>query len=62
MISGGLIQLGKHLISTWSSTQRIIALSSGEAEYYRMIRGCAEAMGTRSILEDMSVEREIKLS
>ena len=31
--SGGLIMLGKHVIRTWSATQRVIALSSGEAEF-----------------------------
>jgi hypothetical protein len=30
--SGGLIMLGTHLIRGWSATQRVIALSSGEAE------------------------------
>ena len=29
--SGGVIMLGGHLIKSWSSTQAIIALSSGEA-------------------------------
>ena len=52
---------GTHLIRTWSSTQKIIALSSGEAEYYGMVRGGAEAMGTRNILEDMNIERKIRL-
>jgi hypothetical protein len=39
--SGGLICFGKHLIRGWSSTQKVIALSSGEAEFYGMVRGAA---------------------
>ena len=54
--------IGSHLIRTWSSTQRVIALSSGEAEYYGMVRGGAEGLGTRSILEDMGINMKIKLS
>ena len=31
---------GRHNIKTWSSTQGVVALSSsGEAEYYAMIKG-----------------------
>ena len=35
---GGLIIRGKHLIRGWSAAQKVIALSSGEAEYYGMVR------------------------
>ena len=59
--SGGLIMLGTHLIRGWSATQRVIALSSGEAEYYGVVRGAAEAMGTQSILKDMGVSLTIRL-
>ena len=36
--SGGVIQLGKHTIRAWSNTQKVIALSSGEVEYYRIVK------------------------
>ena len=58
--SGGLIRFGQHLIRGWSSTQKVIALSSGEAEYYGLVRGTAEAMGTKSILTDMGVTVSIR--
>ena len=32
--SGGLMQIGTHLIQSWSGTQAVIALSSAEAELY----------------------------
>ena len=31
--------LGSHMIKGWSTTQSVIALSSGEAEYYGLVRG-----------------------
>ena len=37
--SGGVIMIGKHCIKTWSKTQDTIAPSSGEAEYYGIVRG-----------------------
>jgi len=59
--SGGVIRLGTHVLRGWSSTQKVIALSSGEAEYYGMVRGGAEALGTQSILGDLGVSRNVKL-
>ena len=38
--SGGITRLGKHTIRTWSLTQYVVALSSGEAEYCGMVKGC----------------------
>jgi hypothetical protein len=59
--SGGLITIGDHVIRFWSSTQKVIALSSGEAEYYGMVRAAAEGIGSKSILADMHVNVKLKL-
>ena len=59
--SGGTIHFGKHQLKFWSSTQKIIALSSGEAEYYGIVKGSAEAIGSRSILEDMGIRVAIRV-
>ena len=37
--SGGVVLLGNHAVKSWSSTQAVIALSSGEAEYYGLVKG-----------------------
>ncbi len=37
--SAGVIMINQHAVKTWSVTQDIIALSSGEAEYYGMVGG-----------------------
>eukprot|EP00969_Alexandrium_andersonii_P211431 9337587-Alexandrium_andersonii.AAC.1 len=34
--SGGMIKHGRHMLKAWSTTQTVIATSSGEAEYYGM--------------------------
>ena len=52
--------LGSHLIKSWSTTQQVIALSSGEAEYYSMVRGGSLGMGVSAIAKDMSVSFEIR--
>ena len=51
--SGGAIQLGHHLLKTWASTQQVIALSSGEAELYSIIKGSTQALGMKSLLQDL---------
>ena len=43
---------GKHLIRSWSTTQRTIALSSGEAELYAASRGG----GLNRILKEIGCE------
>ena len=41
--SGGLVMLGNHMIKSWSSSQPLIALSSGEAELYALAEAAAQA-------------------
>ena len=36
-------------------------MSSGEAEYYGMVRGGAEALGTKSIMADLGLNTSVKL-
>ena len=52
---------GCHCIKTWSATQQVIALSSGEAEYYGMVKGAANAMGVSGMFQDMGVQHTIIL-
>ena len=54
--------LGCHCVKTWSSTQYIIALSSGEAEYYGVMRGASQAIGIKSMLYDMGVDTDIEIN
>ena len=45
--------LGAHTLKTWSRTQSLIALSSGESELYATLRAAAEALGIISIMKDL---------
>ena len=59
---GGVIRLGKHLIKGWRRMQAVVALSSGEAEYYAIVKGTSEGMGIRGILWDMGFVGRISVS
>ena len=47
--------MGRHLLKSWSTTQPVIALSSGEAELYSLVKTAAQATGLFSILEDCNL-------
>ena len=52
---------GQHVIKSWAKAQQVIALSSGEAELYACVKVSAEAMGLKSVLQDMGKNAEIKI-
>ena len=47
--SGGVLTLGAHLIKSYSRQQKLIALSSAEAEFYAMIEAVTCAKGLLSL-------------
>jgi len=59
--SGGCIMLGKHAIKTWSSTQSSISLSSGEAEFYGVIKGAGMGLGFQSLLADLGLQVPLRV-
>jgi hypothetical protein len=59
--SGGMIMLGKHVIKTWSSTQTLTSLSSGEAEYYGLVKGASQGLGYQALMRDFSLEFPLEL-
>ena len=52
--NGGCVMRGTHCIKSWSSTQSVIALSSGEAEYYGLTKAGCVALGMRSLFVDFT--------
>ena len=48
--SGGALVLGTTAVRGWSTNQAVIALSSGEAEYYAALKGASQALGFQSML------------
>ena len=51
--------LGDHPIKSWSSTQSVIALSTGEAELYAINKTAASGLGVQSILHDLGIHIDI---
>ena len=60
--NGGLVMHGSHLLKTWASTQTVVALSSGEAEYCGVVKGMCEALGIKGIAKDVGLDFSITLS
>ena len=59
--TGGILTVDGGVLKTWSSMQTTVAQSSGEAEYYAMVRAAAEALGLQSIMRDMGWSAGIQL-
>ena len=48
--------IGSHCIRTWSSTQPSVTLSSGEAEFYGLVKASGAGLGHQSLLRDMGLD------
>jgi hypothetical protein len=59
--SGGMVMFGNHALKSWSTTQQVIALSSGEAEYYSMVRGGSMGLGINAIAGDLGLSFKVIL-
>ena len=59
--SGGCLMLGTHLIKSWSSTQASVSLSSGEAEFYGVVKAGGVTLGYQSLLRDVGVDPRASL-
>ena len=53
--------LGRHLIKSWSSTQGPVSLSSGEAEFYGVVKAAGVTLGYQALLEDLGVKLPVRL-
>ena len=58
---GGVLMLGSTAVRGWSTNQAVIALSSGEAEYYAALKGASQALGYQSMLKDIGLETTVTL-
>ena len=53
--------LGQHCVKHWSSTQAIIAFSSGEAEYYGVVKASSTGLGCRALLADLGKKMQLTM-
>lgn len=62
--SGGLNTVGAMTVKSWRSTQGSIVTSSGQPEFYALVRGAAEALGLQAVLEDLGwgLSNEVRYS
>jgi len=59
--SGGVLMLGSTAVRGWSTNQVVIALSTGEAEYYAALKGSSQALGFQSMLRDIGLCTSVTL-
>ena len=59
--SGGIIFFGDVAVRAWSGNQAVIALISGEAEYYAALKGASAALGFQFMLRDLGLHASIIL-
>jgi hypothetical protein len=59
--SGGCAMLGGHLVKHWSTTQKVVTLSSGEAELAGIVKGSAEALGLKSLAADLGFSIDVRV-
>ena len=57
--SGSVARFGDHTLQTQSALQSTISLSSGEAEYYAMLKGAANGLKLVAIAKDFGLDKEI---
>ena len=57
--SGGVLMLGKCMNKSYCRGQSVIALSSGEAEYYGLVSVISESLGFKSMAADFNVKVSI---
>ena len=52
---------GRYLVKHYSRTQKVVTLSSAEAELGGVVQGASEGLGTQSIAHDLGIEATLTL-
>ena len=50
---------GRHLLKSWSSTQSSVALSSGEAEFYGVVKASGYGLAYQALMRDFGMDRKL---
>ena len=53
--SAGVLMFGNHMWKSWSTNQAVIALSSGEAKYYALVKAGSIGLGAQAIAREMGI-------
>ena len=54
-----LIMVGKHTIKTTSNLQSTIAVSSGESEFYALVKACAFGLSVQALYNDWGLTMDL---
>ena len=57
--SGGCPMLGSHLLKSWSNTQGLVFLGSGESKFSSVTTAAGIGLGFQSLLHDLGIHMEI---
>ena len=57
--SGGVLLLGQHILKTYSSTQPSVALSSGEAEFYGVVKANGASLRQKGLFPDLGTDLRV---
>ena len=58
---GGTVMINGCCVKSWSSTQAIISLSSGEAEFYGIVKAASVGLGVQATLKDLGVQLDLEV-
>ena len=56
--SAGVVMFGGHVIKDWLTNQAVIAFSSGEAEYYSLVKAGSISLGIAALASELGIEFE----
>ena len=59
--TGIVVMLSRHCIKHLSNLQSTIALSSGESDYYALVKAAQIGLGVRALLEDFGVQLSLNI-
>ena len=52
--------IGQHCLRTWSSTKPSVTLSSGEAEYYGLVKAAGAGLGHQALMADLDLTLPVR--
>ena len=59
--TGFVVMMGQHCIKHGSNLQSTIALSSGESEFYALVRASAIGLSIKALMQDWGAERALEI-
>ena len=57
---GDVFRMGG-VVENWASTQALVALNVGEAEFYGEIKGAGERIGFCNLISDLGIEVRVTI-